>query len=71
MPRPGASRLTVATAGFPWMKTSGGRSVEAAELEDPWLEPPADAFAWTRPSEDTPQEPAYLEIHFERESPSA
>ncbi len=46
-----------------------GRAVEAAELEDPWLEPPADAFAWTRPSTETPQEPAYLEIHFERGVP--
>ena len=24
-----------------------GRSVEAGELEDPWLEPPEEAFAWT------------------------
>ena len=24
-----------------------GRSVEAGELEDPWLEPPEEAYAWT------------------------
>ena len=26
-----------------------GRSAEAGELEDPWLEPPEDAYDWTQP----------------------
>jgi len=48
-----------------------GRSVEAGELEDPWLEPPEDAYAWTSPVDGTPAEPAYLEIHFECGVPTA
>ena len=42
-----------------------GRSAEAGELEDPWQEPPEEAFAWTKALSDTPADPAYLEIHFE------
>ena len=48
-----------------------GRSVEAGELEDPWLEPPEDAYAWTSPVTATPDEPAYVEIHFEQGIPTA
>ena len=42
-----------------------GRSAEAGELEDPWQEPPEEAFAWTKVLSGTPADPAYLEIHFE------
>jgi argininosuccinate synthase len=42
-----------------------GRSVEAGILEDPWIEPPADAFLWTVAPEQAPQTPAYVEIGFE------
>ncbi|GIW12711.1 MAG: argininosuccinate synthase [Tepidiforma sp.] len=42
-----------------------GRSAEAGVLEDPWAEPPAEAFEWTRDPEDAPPTPAYLEIEFE------
>jgi argininosuccinate synthase len=42
-----------------------GRSVEAGILEDPWMEPPADAFTWTVAPEQAPQTPRYLEIGFE------
>ena len=48
-----------------------GRSVEAGELEDPWLEPPEEAYAWTRPVQATPNDPAYVEIHFEEGVPTA
>ena len=48
-----------------------GRSAEAGELEDPWLEPPEDAYDWTRPIAKTPDEPTYLEIHFEEGIPTA
>ena len=48
-----------------------GRSVEAGELEDPWLEPPEDAYTWTNPVAGTPNEPAYVEIHFEQGMPTA
>src|SRR6059036_1439774 len=43
-----------------------GRSCEAGVLEDPWDEPPPDAFAWTVDPARAPNEPAYLEIEFER-----
>ena len=48
-----------------------GRSVEAGELEDPWMEPPEDAYDWTSPVASTPDEPAYIEIHFECGVPKA
>lgn len=41
-----------------------GRSIEAAELEDPWTEPPIDAFKIIKPLSETPDEPEYLEIGF-------
>jgi argininosuccinate synthase len=48
-----------------------GRSAEAGELEDPWQEPPEAAYEWTRPTSQTPDEPAYLEIHFDQGIPTA
>jgi len=48
-----------------------GRSVEAGELEDPWLEPPEDAYAWTSPVTSTPDEATYVEIHFDQGVPTA
>ena len=46
-----------------------GRSIESGPLEDPWQEPPEDAFAWTRPVTKTPDEPCYVELAFERGIP--
>ena len=48
-----------------------GRSAEAGELEDPWREPPEEAYEWTRPVTATPQEAVYVEIHFDRGIPTA
>ena len=48
-----------------------GRSAEAGELEDPCVEPPEEAFSWTKPISDTPDDPGYLEIHFEQGLPIA
>jgi argininosuccinate synthase len=48
-----------------------GRSIEAGVLEDPAVEPPEDAFAWTSPIDRTPSEPAYLELDFEHGVPLA
>ena len=48
-----------------------GRSVEAGELEDPWLEPPEEAYAWTRAVADAPDEPAYIEVRFDSGIPVA
>ncbi|MCK9496054.1 MAG: argininosuccinate synthase [Dehalococcoidia bacterium] len=48
-----------------------GRSIEAGILEDPWVEPPADVYLWTRAMEDTPAQPAIVEIRFEEGIPVA
>src|SRR4051812_30662656 len=48
-----------------------GRSCEAGVLEDPWDEPPAEAFAWTTDPARAPNEPEYLEIEFEHGIPIA
>ncbi|MCL4473248.1 MAG: argininosuccinate synthase [Actinobacteria bacterium] len=42
-----------------------GRTVECGPLEDPWLEPPEDAFAVTVAPSAAPDEAAYAEIGFE------
>jgi argininosuccinate synthase len=41
-----------------------GRSIECGILEDPWVEPPADAFSLTRSGAACPDGPAYIEIAF-------
>jgi len=46
-----------------------GRSIECGAPEDPWSEPPKDVFAWTRSLEETPGQPSYLEIGFEKGIP--
>lgn len=46
-----------------------GRSIECGVLEDPWNEPPEEAFAWTKPAGDAPDAPAYVEIAFEKGIP--
>jgi len=48
-----------------------GRSAEAGVLEDPWQEPPPEAYEWTRSPEDAPAEPAYLELGYEHGLPLA
>ena len=46
-----------------------GRSSECGVLEDPWVEPPEDAFAWTKSPAEAPDSPAYVEIGFEQGTP--
>lgn len=41
-----------------------GRSIECGALEDPWTEPPADVYVWTKSAADTPDRPAYIEVEF-------
>src|SRR5579872_6693330 len=48
-----------------------GRSCEAGVLEDPWDEPPEEAFAWTVDPRKSPNEPAYVTIDFEQGKPVA
>jgi argininosuccinate synthase len=48
-----------------------GRSCECGILEDPSVEPPADAYAWTVDPQVAPNEPVYVELSFERGIPVA
>ncbi len=48
-----------------------GRAIECGILEDPWNEPPEDAFIWTKSPEKTPDKPTYVEIEFEKGIPVA
>jgi len=46
-------------------------SYEGGILEDPWHEPPADMFLWTKAVERAPNRPEYIEIDFSRGDPVA
>lgn len=48
-----------------------GRSVECGVLEDPWVEPPADAYAWTKAPEEAKGKHDYLNIVFKNGVPVA
>lgn len=48
-----------------------GRSIECGVLEDPWNEPPSDAFKLTVDPWDAPDKPEYVEITFEKGVPVA
>src|ERR1700680_4995451 len=62
-----------ATAASPYSVDANlwGRSIEAGVLEDPWNEPPEDAYAWTIHPRFAPEEPTYVTIDFERGIPVA
>jgi len=45
-------------------KNIWGLAIEAGVLEDPWKEPPQDAYFMTRPLNQVPKKPLYLEIAF-------
>jgi argininosuccinate synthase len=47
-----------------------GRSIEAGPLEDPWTEPLEEIYVMTKAIADTPNEPEYLEIGFEKGIPT-
>ncbi len=46
-----------------------GKSIECGVLEDPWVEPPDDAYTWTKSPDQTPDKPGYIEIGFEEGIP--
>ncbi|MEM4575932.1 MAG: argininosuccinate synthase [Candidatus Nezhaarchaeales archaeon] len=48
-----------------------GRSIECGPLDDPYAEPPEDAFEWTIDPVKAPNEPAYVTLTFERGVPTA
>ena len=41
-----------------------GKSIECGVLENPWAEPPEDAYTWTKSAAKTPNKPSYIEIGF-------
>ena len=45
-----------------------GRAIEGGLLEDPYNEPPEDAFIWVK-TKNLPEKPTYVEIKFERGIP--
>jgi argininosuccinate synthase len=47
-----------------------GRSIEAGVLEDPAFEPPEEIYEMTKAIADSPNEPEYIEIGFERGIPT-
>jgi argininosuccinate synthase len=46
-------------------KNLWGVSIECGALEDPWKEPPEDAYQMTRGRAKTAKKPRYVEIHFD------
>jgi len=48
-----------------------GVSIECGPLEDPWKEPPEDAYQITTSPERAPAKPAYLDIYFEKGIPTS
>ena len=60
-----------ATAASPYSidENLWGRSIECGVLEDPWVEPPEEVFAWTSSPGDAPNVPGYVEIGFEQGIP--
>lgn len=45
------------------------RSIEGGELEDPWVEPPEEAFIWSKPVPETPDKPEHITLGFEKGVP--
>jgi argininosuccinate synthase len=48
-----------------------GRAIECGMIEDPWISPPADAYALTRDVADAPGEPREIVVRFEQGIPIA
>jgi argininosuccinate synthase len=46
-----------------------GRSIECGALEDPWVEPPNDAYTLTKSAAQAPDKPQYMEIGFKKGVP--
>jgi len=46
-----------------------GRTLAGSEFDDPWNEPPEEAYKWTVPIEKAPDRPEYVEIEFEKGVP--
>lgn len=60
-----------ATVGSPYSVDVNlwGRSIECGCLENPWVEPPEEVYAWTKPADAAPDKPTYITIGFEKGVP--
>jgi len=61
--------ITVSKSIYSVDQNLWGRSIESGPLEDPFTEPPDDAFEWCIPAARAPDKPDYLEIEFENGIP--
>jgi argininosuccinate synthase len=61
--------ISVSKSVFSTDQNLWGRSIESGPLEDPYTEPPEEAFEWCVPIQNTPNKPKYMEIEFERGVP--
>jgi len=48
-----------------------GKAIECGILEDPWTEPPVDAFTMTKSPQEAPDKAEYVEIAFDKGVPTA
>ena len=48
-----------------------GKAIECGVLDDPWAEPPEEAFTWTKSPDEAPGVAGYVEIGFEAGIPVA
>lgn len=62
--------ISVSKSVFSTDQNLWGRSIESGPLEDPYTEPPEEAFEWCVPIQNTPNKPKYMEIEFERGVPT-
>jgi argininosuccinate synthase len=46
-----------------------GQAIEGEDLEDTWIVPPEDAYSWTKPIEETPDEYVEVVVGFEKGVP--
>jgi argininosuccinate synthase len=63
--------LVPVTAASPYSidENLWGKSIECGVLEDPWVEPSEEVFTWTRSPGEASDEPAYVEIGFDKGIP--
>jgi argininosuccinate synthase len=48
-----------------------GRSIQCGVLDDPWTEPPEEIFTLTKSGSECPDQPAYVELTFDKGAPTA
>jgi argininosuccinate synthase len=66
IPVPGAAESPYSVDANLW-----GRSIQCGVLDDPWTEPPEEVFTLTKSGSECPDQPAYVELAFDRGAPTA